>query len=50
MIIHSAVLLSEENAALRKACEAVSQYKARKRKRIQKGGTLTKEAGAELAA
>ena len=32
MIMHSAVLLGKENAALRKACEAVSQHKAHKRK------------------
>jgi len=50
IIIHSAVLLGEENVALKKTCEAASQHKAHKRKRIQKGGTLTKEAGTELAA
>ena len=50
IIMHLAVLLGEENIALRKACEAASQCKAHKRKQIQKGGTLTKEAGTELAA
>ena len=47
-MVHQAVLLREEVAALQKANETLSKRKARKRRRIQKHGSLTVAAGAEI--
>ena len=50
MIMHSAALLRDENAALRAANEAASKRKSIKRKRLQKQGVLTQEEALELDA
>jgi hypothetical protein len=49
-MVHSAVLIHEELSALQKANEVATKRKQRKRKRIQKHGTLTVAEGAKLAA
>jgi len=41
-------LLKAENAQLRKANEAATKWRERKKKRIQKRGTLTKAQGSQL--
>ena len=48
--MHLAVLQQAQISALQKANTIATQRKARKRKRIQKGGDLTVEAGLELNA
>ena len=48
VMIHQAVLLREEVAALQKANEAISKRRSRKRRRIQKHGSLTIAEGAEI--
>jgi len=50
MMMHSAVLLRTQVAELQAANEAATRRKSRKRKRIQKEGTLTIEEGARLTA
>jgi hypothetical protein len=46
--MHSATLLKSQVDSLRKANEAATQRKKRKRKRIQNRGTLTKDQGSQL--
>ena len=48
-IAHITALQRDRTAALEKACEAALKRKSRKRKRIQKGGTLTGETGTKLS-
>jgi hypothetical protein len=48
VVAHRLTLLEMENSKLRKANEALSQRKARKRRRIQTGGTLSRGDGLEL--
>jgi hypothetical protein len=48
MMVHSATLLQEQVATLQKANEAISRRKARKRRRLQNGGTLTIATGVDL--
>jgi hypothetical protein len=50
MMMHSAVLLRSQVADLQKANKAATQRKQRKKKRIQKQGTLTKADGSEIVA
>ena len=50
MMMHSAVLLRTQVAELQAANEAATRRKSRKRKRIQKEGSLTIEEGARLTA
>jgi len=49
-MMHQATLLRDTVASLQKANEAATKRKARKKKRIQREGTLTMEAGSQLAA
>jgi hypothetical protein len=49
-IAHQLTLLKSENAALRKANEAASRRKERRKKRLQKRGTLSIGEGSELIA
>jgi multidrug efflux pump subunit AcrA (membrane-fusion protein) len=49
MMIHEAALLKQRVAMLQKANEAANQRKARKRRRIQKGGSLTVGNGVDLS-
>ena len=46
--MHQAVILREDVAALQRANEAVTKRRARKRRRIQKHGSLAIAAGAEI--
>ena len=48
VMVHQAVLLREEVTSLQKANEALSKRRARKRRRIQKHGSLTIAEGAEI--
>jgi hypothetical protein len=48
MMAHSMVLITKRNAELEAANEAASQRKSRKRKRLQREGTLTAEEGLRL--
>jgi hypothetical protein len=50
MVMHTAALLKAQVADLKEANQAATKRKARKRKRIQKHGSLTGAEGAELAA
>ncbi|KFY27833.1 hypothetical protein V491_00723, partial [Pseudogymnoascus sp. VKM F-3775] len=50
VMIHSGVLLCDQVARLQQANEAVTKRRARKRKQIQKQGTLTKAEGSEIIA
>ena len=49
-MLHTAALLKSRNKALKKANEAATQRRKRKRNRIQRGGTLTKAERAEIIA
>ena len=49
-MIHSAVLMRDRIASLERANEAALTRRQRKRKRIQKQGTLTKAEGEEIIA
>jgi hypothetical protein len=49
-MIHSGVLLRDQVARLQQANEAATKLRARKRKQIQKQGTLTKAEGSEIIA
>ena len=49
-MVHTAVLLREQVITLEKANEAATKRKERKRKQIQKHGSLTGAEGAEKAA
>ena len=48
IMMHSAVLLRSQVADLQKANEAASKHRQRKKKRIQKQGTLTKAEGSKI--
>jgi hypothetical protein len=50
MVMHTAALLKAQVADLKEANQAATKRKARKRKQIQKHGSLTGAEGAELAA
>ena len=50
MLTHEVTLLRTEVKDLRRANEAATQRRKRKRNRIQRGGTLTKAEGAEIVA
>lgn len=50
MMVHSAVLIRDQVSILRKAAEAASERKSRKRRYIQKQGALTIEEGTQLCA
>ena len=50
MMAHSIVLLRDQISALEKANQAATKRKQRKKKRIQKQGTLTKAEGQEIIA
>ena len=50
MIAHSTVLLRDQVSTLEKANKAATARKQRKKKRIQKQGTLTKAEGEEIIA
>jgi pullulanase/glycogen debranching enzyme len=49
-MIHSGVLLHDQVARLQKANEATTKRRARKKKRIQKQGILTKAEGSKIIA
>ena len=49
-MLYSAVLLKGQIISLKKANEAATKRKQRKKKRIQKRGTLTKAEGEEIIA
>lgn len=49
-MVHKMVLLRDQVSSLQKANEAATKRKQRKRKRIQKRGTLTKAEGEEIIA
>jgi hypothetical protein len=50
IVMHSSVLLRDQVASLQKANEAATKRRERKKKRIQKQGTLTKAQGSEIIA
>jgi hypothetical protein len=50
MLAHSIVLLRDQISTLEKANQAATKRKQRKKKRIQKRGTLTKAEGEEIIA
>jgi hypothetical protein len=50
IMMHQATLLRDTVASLQKANEAATKRRARKKKRIQREGTLTMEAGSRIAA
>ena len=50
IMMHSAVLLRSQVADISKANEAAAKRRQRKKKRIQKRGTLTKAEGSEIMA
>ena len=49
MMVHSAVLMRDRITSLERANEAATKRKQRKKKRIQKRGTLTKAEGKEIS-
>jgi hypothetical protein len=50
IIMHSATLIAQHNKQLEAANTAASKHRSRKRKRIQKGGTLTQEEADDIVA
>jgi hypothetical protein len=50
IVMHSATLIAQHNKGLEAANAAASERKGRKRKRIQKGGTLSQEEAQDLIA
>jgi hypothetical protein len=50
IVMHSATLIAQHNEQLQAANTAASERKSRKRKRIQKGGTLTQEEAEDIVA
>jgi hypothetical protein len=50
IVVHSATLIAQHNEQLQAANTAASERKSRKRKRIQKGGTLTQEEAEDIVA
>jgi hypothetical protein len=49
-MVHTAVLMRERIASLKRANNAATERKKRKKKRIQKRGTLTKAEGEDIIA
>jgi hypothetical protein len=50
IVMHSATLIAQHNEQLQAANTAASERRSRKRKRIQKGGTLTQEEAENIVA
>jgi hypothetical protein len=50
MVMHSATLIAQHNEQLEAANTTASERKSRKRRRIQKGGTLSQEQADDIKA